>query len=172
MNKYLLLFVSLTLLGLPSCKRQQMARTANARSLGMVDPTARPYSSLPPGVPMPGADATASAEQGSMTVSETEPTAPTYRYLVSFFSEASGIDNEGFTAFEKWVAEYGKNLGQEITYDRILWGREGETDLCFPLKTLDESQQKAFVDAANLQLKNVKRVNISENEACRHHARP
>jgi hypothetical protein len=147
-----------------------MARTANARSLGNTDPLSRPYSTLPAGVQLPGDEAVA-GDQGNGAVS-IEMQEVTYRYLVSFYSEASGIDYQGLTTFETWVVDYGKNLQLTIAYDKIPWGREGETEVCFKLSELNEKQQAEFVAAANEKLKSVQRVHTYENQPCKHQKRP
>jgi hypothetical protein len=59
-----------------------------------------------------------------------------------------------------------------IAYDKIPWGREGETEICFKLDGMSSEQQTAFVNAANEQLKSVKRVNVYENQPCKHQKRP
>lgn len=100
-----------------------------------------------------------------------EPAPIVYRFLVSFFSEASGPDNEGMNAFKQWVVNYGNSLKMTIAYDEIKWGREGETEICFLLDKLSAEQQVAFINAANEQLKSAKRVNVYENQPCKHQPR-
>lgn len=134
-----------------------MARTANTRSLGKSDPTARPYSTLPAG---------GVSIQPSGSTQE-----KTYRYIVSFYSVASGPDRDGMTAFEKWVETYSTEHKSTISVEKISWGREGEMDYCYTLDGLSKDDQAAFIIAAKGQLSNVKQVNTFENEPCKHQKR-
>lgn len=177
--KRILLLVT-TIAVATGCKHPMLSK-ANTRSLGKTDPTDRPYSTLPPGVMMPGTEedttAGAGAADGQVAISMVpapaqEPAPIVYRFLVSFFSEASGPDNEGMQAFQKWAVDYGNQQKTTITYDKIPWGREGETEICFKLDGMTAEQQAAFVAAATEQLKSVKRVNTYENQPCKHQKRP
>lgn len=180
MKRILLLLTTIAVA--TGCKHPMLSK-ANTRSLGKTDPTDRPYSSLPPGVQMPGTEedtaATAGAAQGQVAITPVpsaqvpaqEPAPLVYRFLVSFFSEASGPDNDGMKAFEKWAVDYGNKVKTTVTYDKIPWGREGETEICFKLDGMTAEQQAAFVAAAMEQLKSAKRVNTYENQPCKHQKR-
>jgi hypothetical protein len=178
-----IILLSLTLAVSTACKHPMMSK-ANTRSLGKSDPTDKPYSTLPPGVIMPGSEeespaAGESTQSGTVSIQPVEP-APAaaenqgvvYRYLVSFFSEASGPDREGMDAFEKWVVDYGNKQKMTVAYDKIPWGREGETEICFKLEGMSAEQQSSFIAAANEQLKTAKRTNVYENSPCKHQKRP
>jgi hypothetical protein len=104
--------------------------------------------------------------------SETQTPQIVYRFLVSFYSVASGPDNEGMRGFEEWVATYGNERKMTIAYDKISWGREGETEICFLLNSMTAEQQMEFITAANERLKTVKQVNTYENQPCKHQKRP
>ncbi|MEO5569568.1 MAG: hypothetical protein ABIT08_15060, partial [Bacteroidia bacterium] len=56
----------------------------------------------------------------------------------------------------------------EIHYEVFPWGREGETDFCFPLSELKEVQQKEFVNEIKVKYKGHDLVQFAENEPCRH----
>ncbi|MFM7217282.1 MAG: hypothetical protein ACKO7B_10095 [Flavobacteriales bacterium] len=175
MKRYLLVaLISALVSSNYSCKKPPMARTANTRSLGKGDPTARPYSQEAPMATDPGEGGTA----GSVMIApvaegtaDTQTTA-TYRFIVSFFSTASGPDRESMTNFENWFSTYLNDKKLTADMDKISWGREGEMDLCFKLNGWSEQDQTAFVNAAKEQLKNAKQVNMFENEPCRHQKRP
>jgi hypothetical protein len=151
-----ILVTVLVLSSLLACKKPPMARTANTRSLGKVDPTARPYSTLPAGM----------STQASGAVQE-----KTYRYIVSFFSVASGPDRESMTAFEKFVSTYATDHKIAIEAEKISWGREGEMDYCYSLNSMTNDDQVAFIAAAKSQLNTAKQVNTFENEPCKHQKR-
>jgi hypothetical protein len=140
-----------------ACKKPPMSRTANTRSLGKVDPTARPYSNVP--ATLPGDQAT------------TDNQGKTYRFIVSFFSVASGPDRDGMNTFEKWVSGYATEHKAKISAEKISWGREGEMDYCYSLDGLSKDDQSSFVSAAKTQLASIKQVNVFENEACKHQKR-
>ncbi|MFM9028037.1 MAG: hypothetical protein ACKOQ6_08570 [Bacteroidota bacterium] len=149
----------LVILFAASCKKPPMARTANTRSLGKGDPTARPYSSTPAG-----------SLPGSQT--GTESNGPAYRFIISFFSVASGPDRESMIAFEKWSDGFAGERKLTLKAEKISWGREGEMDYCYSLEGWTPDDQTAFVNAAKEQLKSAKQVNTFENEPCRHQKRP
>lgn len=168
-----ILLLSLVLVGFLACKRQNMARTANTRNLGKGDPTAKPYAKYTAPVAVETAEETSiSSEQTTpVTPAENQQPAVVYRYLVSFFSVASGPDNEGMRNFENWVATYGNERKMTIAYDKIPWGREGETEICFILSGMNAEKQQEFITAANEMLKTVKQVNTYENQPCKHQKR-
>jgi hypothetical protein len=166
-----LLILSLVLVGFIACKRQNMARTANARSLGKGDPTSKPYSTFNPAT-QPAVESSEETTADVAIPSETQTPQIVYRFLVSFFSVASGPDNEGMRGFEEWVATYGNERKMTIAYDKISWGREGETEICFLLNSMTAEQQMEFITAANERLKTVKQVNTYENQPCKHQKRP
>lgn len=169
-----ILLLSLVLFSILACKRQNMARTANTRNLGKGDPTAKPYAKYTaPATVETGEESNTNEQKATEPEAATENQQPSvvYRYLVSFFSVASGPDNEGMRNFENWVATYGNERKMTIAYDKISWGREGETEICFLLSGMDAEKQQEFIAAANEMLKTVKQVNTYENQPCKHQKR-
>jgi hypothetical protein len=163
-----LVILALVIVSFAACKRQNMARTANTRNLGKGDPTARPYATF-----VAPSEVTATDSAYSASADEVASTPQVvYRYLVSFYSIASGPDNEGMRNFENWIATYGNERKMTIAYDKIPWGREGETEICFILSGMSAEKQQEFIAAANEMLKSVKQVNTYENQACKHQKRP
>jgi hypothetical protein len=166
-----LLILSLVLVSFIACKRQNMARTANARSLGKGDPTSKPYSTFNPAA-QPAVETSEETAADATAQAETQTPQIVYRFLVSFYSVASGPDNEGMRGFEEWIATYGNERKTTIAYDKIPWGREGETEICFILNGMSPEQQQEFITAASERLKTVKQVNTYENQPCKHQKRP
>lgn len=163
-------FLSLLVLMFASCKRQNMVRSANTRSLGKADPASKPYSTLPPGFTPAGADQPAVPVLAEQTTAVN--TEQNYRFIVSFFSVSAGPDNEGMRAFDDWVARYSEKRGIQIKYEKTSWGREGETEYCFLLNEMTPAEQTEFVASAREQLKSASRVNTYENQPCKHLKKP
>lgn len=169
----LVAFISALVASNYACKKPPMARTANARSLGKGDPTARPYSQTPNTLSTdPGEVAGGSVMITPVAEGASPAQTITYRFIVSFFSVASGPDRESMTNFENWYNAYLTEKKSTADLEKISWGREGEMDFCFKLAGWSEQDQTAFVNAAKEQLKNAKQVNTFENEPCRHQKRP
>ena len=87
-----------------------------------------------------------------------------YRLIVSFFSTASGIDQEARKGFTEWVT----NKGSSLKMETVPWGREGEVDYCFLLNNMSSDEQNKFINEVKENLSSAKNVHFYENEACRH----
>jgi len=104
------------------------------------------------------------------------PTGPTvknpdnssYRLIVSFISIGEGTDRNGKEMLESFMNDWKTKQKKEVTYETIGWGREGEADFCFPLKELNEQEQKQFVSEIRGKFKGHDLVQFAENEPCRH----
>ncbi|MEY4595397.1 MAG: hypothetical protein RIQ47_1807, partial [Bacteroidota bacterium] len=134
-------------------------------------PSSKPYPTFNPAT-LPAVESSEETTADAAIPSETQTPQIVYRFLVSFYSVASGPDNEGMRGFEEWVATYGNERKMTIAYDKISWGREGETEICFLLNSMTAEQQMEFITAANERLKTVKQVNTYENQPCKHQKRP
>lgn len=83
---------------------------------------------------------------GTTVVVTTEDQAPKVdstqlsRMVVSFISKGAGIDRAAQANLDKWLS---KNA--DVKYTKVAWGREGEVDYVFDLKTRDAAAQKEVV---------------------------
>ena len=91
----------------------------------------------------------------------------TMRFIVSFYSIGSGISRGMPEKLESFVEKYGLKINQKIIYNKTHWGREGETDYCFPLKELSDAQISEFIMGAKEELKSAEYVHFLENQECR-----
>jgi hypothetical protein len=82
-----------------------------------------------------------------------------YRVVVSFISHASGIDGPKYDAIDNFVKTHAK----KPAYDLLMWGREGERDLCFHLKEMNAAEQKTFVEDLKKLAQGTDRVFVNEN---------
>jgi hypothetical protein len=82
-----------------------------------------------------------------------------YRLVISFVSQASGIDGDKFEAIDKFIRGYHKKLLVDI----LPWGREGERDYCMHLKELSKSEQKKFIAEVKKIADGSDRVLFNEN---------
>lgn len=90
------------------------------------------------------------------------------RLVIVFFSAASGIDHKASKSLEELIATYSQEAGINVNYEKIPWGREGETDYCLELTELSPEQQADFVSRTRKLLETAEHVNIRENAPCRH----
>ncbi|MCC6182987.1 MAG: hypothetical protein IT237_14250 [Bacteroidia bacterium] len=63
----------------------------------------------------------------------------TYRLVVSFISKGGGPDHQKLEAFLNFVKSHPKNP----VYETFLWGREGESDMCFQLTEFKTDKEKS-----------------------------
>ncbi len=91
----------------------------------------------------------------------------TMRFIASFYSIGEGTEVTLKEKLKSFAVEYGKRVHQKINYNETFWGREGETDYCFPLKELTAQQQTDFINGAKEVLNTAKHVYFFENRACR-----
>lgn len=89
-----------------------------------------------------------------------------YRLVIMFYSIGEGIENEYITAFEDSISGFSSRIGKNINFEKMSWGREGETDYCFQLRELTDSEKMDFIDQTRLLFKKAKWVNIYENYPC------
>lgn len=87
-----------------------------------------------------------------------------YRLVVSFISQAAGIDRQLHPKFMELYKSYKPAVTAEVTP----WGREGEVDYCFKLNELNSKQQKDFVQKVREAMGNTDMVYIKENAPCVH----
>jgi len=87
-----------------------------------------------------------------------------YRFIVEFYSIGEGTDGKAKEKFNSFI----ENYQPKPDFEKYLWGREGESDYCFQLKNMNESDQKKFVEEAKKLLSDSKLVHFSENSPCLH----
>src|SRR4051812_47078921 len=61
-----------------------------------------------------------------------KPKAFVYRFVVSFISIGEGIDQNAKKTLDDHLVQWRNNTGKAIHSEEVHWGREGETDYCFP----------------------------------------
>ncbi len=91
----------------------------------------------------------------------------TSRLVVSFYSICCGIDHKAQEKLDKFIHDYEKLKGRQLTKAAVRWGREGEIDYCLKLSELSTRERKRFVSKVRLLLKTSKLVHINENAPCR-----
>ena len=90
-----------------------------------------------------------------------------HRFKVSFISIGSGIDSKMKEKYFQFINKYETDNGVKLVYETLRWGKEGETNYCFDLKTLDEKKQETFISQSIEILKTSTIVYVDENAQCR-----
>ena len=88
----------------------------------------------------------------------------TYRLIVSFISKGTGVDRAKVEALLKQV----ESNSNKLVYEKVQWGREGETDFCFQLGNLKKTEQITFINEIKKQMTGSDMVFITENAPCTH----
>jgi hypothetical protein len=91
-----------------------------------------------------------------------------YRFIVSFISFGGGPDFKTVEAFKKYIEEYNEKHKKKAVVETFPWGREGESDYCFKLADLSETEQENFINGAGTILAKSDRVRASQNSKCTH----
>jgi len=91
-----------------------------------------------------------------------------FRFIVSFYSKGGGTDHKINEAYIKFVKEYEQKKGVTLSKENIVWGKEGESDLCFKLTELSANNQIEFINASKDLLKTSDLVLTEENVLCKH----
>jgi len=89
------------------------------------------------------------------------------RLIISFYSIGEGIDRGQKEKLLSYLQDYEKRDGKKIEYSEVHWGREGETDYCFPMKGFSDKQVTEFIKGAKAALNTAEHVHFLENQACR-----
>ena len=122
---------------------------------------------------IPGANVPANEQSGNEEVSgdrtamHDEKVDTVMAFIVSFYSTGSGIDRGEPEKLKSYIEQFGKKINREIGYSEMHWGREGETDYCFPLKELSGAQVIEFKKGARETLGSAGHVHFFEDQACR-----
>ena len=88
----------------------------------------------------------------------------TYPLIVSFISKGAGVDRPKVEALLKLI----ESKTNKPLYEKIQWGREGETDFCFQLENLKKTEQLTFINDAKNLMNGSDMVFITENTVCTH----
>ena len=97
---------------------------------------------------------------------QTQVREQTSRLVVSFYSICCGIDHQAQEKLDKFINNYEKAKGKQLTRSVVRWGKEGEVDYCLKLSELSPREQKKFISKVRSLLKRSKLVHINENAAC------
>ncbi|MBT3646764.1 MAG: hypothetical protein HN542_00825 [Flavobacteriales bacterium] len=77
-------------------------------------------------------------------VKETKSTESEESYLViTFTSKGSGIDRNAKKSVKAYLAQLQEDNSLKVEIETSNWGREGETQFCLDLETLNDDQVKA-----------------------------
>jgi len=87
--------------------------------------------------------------------------------IVSFYSIGQGIDRGQTEKLLGYIQTYEKKAGKKIEYSEVHWGREGETDFCFPLHGFSDSEVTDFLKGAKDVLNTAEHVHFLQNQICR-----
>lgn len=108
--------------------------------------------------------ATMSCKVKIENVTETQP--KTY-LVVSFYSIGMGVNHQAVNAMNNILEDYKKTKNVDIPVNKIPWGREGEIDYCIDIQSIDEKDQKEFINKVHSLLDGQNWVRIKENAQCR-----
>jgi len=87
--------------------------------------------------------------------------------IISFYSIGQGIDRSQTENLLAYIQSYEKKEGKKIEYSEVHWGREGETDFCFPMAGFSDNQVTDFLKGAKGALNAAEHVHFLQNQACR-----
>jgi hypothetical protein len=114
------------------------------------------------------ASATKSATpQPEQTVTPAPAADSLMKVIISFYSIGEGIDRGQTEKLMAYLQSYEKKAGNKIEYSEIHWGREGETDFCFPFAGYSDKQVTDFIAGAKEALNTAEHVHFLQNQVCR-----
>lgn len=90
-----------------------------------------------------------------------------YSLVVSFYSIGSGIDFNVAKEYNQMLNSYTTAEGLLLDFDKVSWGREGETDFCIRLNSFSKKEKENFLGKSQEILKKTERVHTKENASCR-----
>ena len=113
---------------------------------------------------------TAETNNNTTAVSSEKPknnTSDTLKsFTVSFFSIGSGIDKKIKTEYDAYLLKM-ENTSSAIKEKQIKrWGREGEVNYCFDLKTMETNSKRSFIEESVQLLGKSERVRVLYNKPC------
>ena len=105
--------------------------------------------------------------QSSIENGNPEPGDTLMPVIISFYSIGQGIDRGQTEKLTAYLQAFEKKSGKKIEYSKVYWGREGETDFCFPLTGFTDNQITDFLKGAKDALNTAEHVHFLQNQACR-----
>ena len=90
-----------------------------------------------------------------------------YSLVVSFYSIGGGIDFNVAKEYNQMLNSYTTSEGILLDFDKVSWGREGETDFCIRLNSFSKKEKEIFLEKSQNILKKTERVHTKENASCR-----
>ncbi len=93
---------------------------------------------------------------------------PMYDLIVSFISIGSGIDGKSVKILDNFIIAFQQDKNVIITYKRIAWGREGETEYCFSLANLSKEMKEKFTVNVKSYFLDNQLIALYENEYFTH----
>jgi len=90
-----------------------------------------------------------------------------YSLVVSFYSIGSGIDFNVAKEYNQMLSSYTTSDGLLLDFDKVSWGREGETDFCIRLNSFSKKEKEIFLEKSEGILKKTERVHTKGNASCR-----
>lgn len=110
-----------------------------------------------------------SKQATSSTATETagDVKTQTYRLIISFMSRGAGTNSDQKTSILTYIDTHPK----KPVSNKVLWGREGETDYCFTLKELKSAEQVEFISHIKKLSEGNDLISLSENAVCQHTGR-
>jgi hypothetical protein len=113
-------------------------------------------------------DAVKSSENSANAATTASDKPVVYRLVVSFISKGAGPDGTKKAAILAYVDGHPK----KPAYKTVIWGREGETDLCFNLSELTAKKDiVSFIEEVRKIAAGSDMVSVSENAPCAHKGR-
>ncbi|MFW5877270.1 MAG: hypothetical protein ACOCXM_11080 [Myxococcota bacterium] len=88
--------------------------------------------------------------------------------VVQFTSVGAGTDRDALRRLEALIREHEAAWGTKIAHRKRRWGREGESDHCFPLDTLSEAQKQELIRRIRAEVAaGAPTVRVLEGGTCR-----
>ena len=90
-----------------------------------------------------------------------------FSLVVSFYSIGEGIDFKVAKEYNQLLSSYTTSEGILLDFDKVSWGREGETDFCIRLNSYSKKEKEKFLEKSQEILKKTELVHTKENASCR-----
>ena len=90
-----------------------------------------------------------------------------FSLVVSFYSIGEGIDFKVAKEYNQLLSSYTNSDGILLDFDKVSWGREGETDFCIRLNSYSKKEKEKFLEKSQEILKKTELVHTKENASCR-----
>ena len=101
------------------------------------------------------------------TTEAAKPQAVVNLFSVSFISIGGGTDAKAIKTYNHFIEEFEINNTVKLSFEKVNWGKEGESDYCFDFSQLTSTVKDRFITETKKTLANVNLVRYAENTACR-----